>query len=245
MRRAFEQASVCSSLSAPLIVKDRVIGALSFGDKESRTFTTEEIQLAEAFADQAALAMENARLFEEATQRRHEAEELANVAQTLTGSLDLSAVGARIAEAVHRLFGVAAVAVWQKKEDGSLLLLGVGGSSPDAYPPGYCMPFGQGVAGRVVIENRPIYSEDALNDPNIDLPEGYRQFAELGIHAIQAIPLHAKGELVGVLAIADKHGRIFSAAEKTLLQTCADQAALAIENARLYTDATRRASCGG
>ncbi|HLC42697.1 MAG TPA: GAF domain-containing protein, partial [Methylomirabilota bacterium] len=240
MQRAFQQASICSSLSAPLIVKDRVIGALSFGDRESRAFTTEEIQLAQAFADQAALALENARLFEEATQQRHEAEELANVARTLTGSLDLSAVGARIAEAVHRLFGVAAVAVWQKREDGSLLLLGVGGSSPDTYPPGYCMPWGQGVAGRVVIENRPIYSEDALNDPNIDLPEGYHRFADSGIHAIQAMPLHAKGELVGVLAMADKHGRIFSAAEKTLLQTCADQAALAIENARLYTDAMRR-----
>ena len=83
----------------------RTIGSLSISDRAGRLFTEAEARLLQAFADQAALALENARLYAETTRRRHEAEELARLAQTLTESLDVSDVVARTVESVLPLFG--------------------------------------------------------------------------------------------------------------------------------------------
>src|SRR6185503_19397856 len=85
VRARIEQAHYRAVLSVPLVARDTAIGALSAGDDEGRVFAPDDVRLAEAVADQAALTLDNARLYVEATGRRREAEELARVARSLTG----------------------------------------------------------------------------------------------------------------------------------------------------------------
>src|SRR5207237_658494 len=106
-------------LAVPLIVTGRALGALIVGDATGRRFTPEEIARAEAFADQAALALENARLYADAEGGRREAEVLAEVARTVGATLELDVVLVRIAEAARELCGadVARIALWDPGTD--------------------------------------------------------------------------------------------------------------------------------
>src|SRR2546426_1070020 len=149
-----------SLLFVPMIVKGAPIGGFfAVWWRERRRFTPDEMRLVSGISDQAAVLMENARLYSEATRRRREAEELARLARMLTESLDAADVGKRIVES-------------------SLGLLG----------------------------------------------------------GTFSVPLRVKREIIGVIGTGDFKTRVFSETEVTLLQTFADQAAIALENSRLYGD---------
>lgn len=92
-------------LAVPLIVQGRVIGALSLGDRVGRVFGADDARLARAFADQAALAVENAWLYEEAQQRLRRTETLLTVGRTVGGTLDLVEATRRVAREIARVFG--------------------------------------------------------------------------------------------------------------------------------------------
>src|SRR6185503_2656144 len=126
-------------LSVALVSRNTAIGALSAGDDEGRVFAPDDVRLAEAVADQAALTLDNARLYVEATGRRREAEELARVARSLTGSLDVVDVGRRIVDGVCPLLGVVFSRLRLKDPDGSLRALawsGGGGTGGAGGPAG-------------------------------------------------------------------------------------------------------------
>src|ERR1700741_3640159 len=82
-RAALERAGIATGLAVPMMVHERIIGVLWMGDVPGHVFDEADVTLAQAFADEAALVLENARLFAEATRRRREAEELARVARVL------------------------------------------------------------------------------------------------------------------------------------------------------------------
>src|SRR5262249_9961820 len=103
-RARIEAAGYRAVLAVPLIVHDRVIGALGIGDRDGRTFDEADIRLTEAFADQAALALENARLFSLETARRAQIETLAAVERELAAELDLDRLLTLIVERASRLF---------------------------------------------------------------------------------------------------------------------------------------------
>ncbi len=230
-----------SLLAVPLLVQGRMCGALAVSDRVGRVFDESEIRLAQAFADQAALALENARLYTEATRRRLEAEELARLARTLTESLDPRAVGAQIAESVLVLFRVRSSVLRLLQPDGALVTLARGGYLRDAPPLGDVLPAGVGASGRAAVEGRAVTSPDVFNDPSIVLSEEVAAtMRRAGDGALLAVPLRAKGRIIGTLSLGDASGRVFSEAEVGLLQAFADQAALALENAHLFSLETAR-----
>ncbi len=225
-----------AQLAVPLRAKGQTIGALSVSDRAGRVFSDAEAGLLQAFADQAALALENARLYAETTRRRHEAEELARLAQTLTESLDVSDVVGRTVDSVLPLFNAQGSALRLMQPDGSLVALALGGSSRDAFEPGHVLPPGHGVLGRAALEGRATWTADVLGDAAVSLSDNLRE----GLHrsgegAILAVPLRVKGMVIGALGISDERGRVFTREEAALLQGFADQAALALENARLFS----------
>jgi GAF domain-containing protein len=241
MRAAIERIGHRSVLGVPLRIGERVIGALGVGDKVGRHFDEDEIRLTQAFADQAALALENARLYTEMTWRRLEAEELARLARTLTESLDPRDVGERIVESVLVLFQARASVLRLLQSDGSLALLARGGDLNDASDTDAVLPAGVGPAGRATVEGRPVASSDVFNDPMIVLSsEVAETVRRTGHGAVLAVPLRAKGRIIGTLALGDGAGRVFSEAEVALLQAFGDQAALALENAQLYEQNRRQ-----
>jgi GAF domain-containing protein len=236
MRRLMTSVGDDSQLAVPLRAKGQTIGALSVSDRAGRVFADAEATLLQAFADQAALALENARLYAETTRRRQEAEELARLAQTLTESLDVSDVVGRTVESVIPLFRAQSSTLRLMQPDGSLVALALGGTSRDGFEPGHVLPPGRGVLGRAVVEGRAVWTADIDNDPAITMSDDLREgLTRTGDGAILAVPLRVKGMVIGALGVGDHRGRAFTGEEAHLLQAFADQAALALENARLFS----------
>ena len=234
-RARIEEAGYGAVLVIPLMVKDRVIGALGVGDRPGRTFNSDEVRIAQAFGHSAALALENARLYAEATRRRQEAEELARFARTLTETLEVATIGDRIVESVLPVFSARSSVLCLREPDRSLRAVAWGGVAAEHYAQGQIIPPDVGVLGRTARLGIPVQSRDLFNDPGLMLPGEVReQIIAAGHRSALAVALHAKTELIGVLAVMDSSAREFTEAEIALLQTFADQAALALDNARLY-----------
>ena len=225
-----------SAIAVPLVVNDVVVGVLTVSGELGRVFGEADERLAQTFADQAALALANARLYAESAQRRAEAEELARLARTLSESLEISEVAERTVESVLPLFHAQSSMVRLLQPDGSLSALALGGRLRESFDAGHVLPPGVGVLGRAVIEGGPVSTADALADDmtylSDDLEANFRASGEV---AVLAVPLRAKGVMIGALGVADRRGREFTDHEAALLQAFADQASLALENARLFS----------
>ncbi len=226
-------------LAVPLVVQERMLGAVVIIDRTGRVLDNGDLALARAFADHAALALENARLYAEATRRRHEAEELARVARLLTESLDVATAADRIAETVLLLLRVPASVLRLLQADGSLLTIGSAGRTRDAFEPGHLLPPGVGIAGKAIVEGRPVIG-DPLGPGALTTEDFRRRQQASGVRTVLAVPLRVAETMLGVLAVGDEAQRVFSSGEVVLLQAFGDQAAIAINNARLFEEAQRR-----
>lgn len=221
-------------MCVPLRLGDRTLGVLNVYRERGYRFDDEALRLAASFADQAVIALENARLYAEGLRRRHEAEELARVARALTESLDGRAVGDRIAESVLSLFGVHAAVLRLRQPDGSMVVVSASGRDRAHFELGHALPAGVGVVGRAVAERRPVL-RDVDDERGFTMTDDLRgRVATTGVSTLLAVPLDVKGEVLGVLVIGSEARRRYSDAEIALLQAFADQAAVALENARLY-----------
>lgn len=225
-------------MAAPLLARDRVLGALAVGADAGRDFTADERQVFQAFADQTALALENARLYGESERERREASTLATAARQLAASLDVDELAGQLVEVVRELFSTHASALYRVREDGMLVSVGFGGAARAHMRAGEVVERRDGLASRAVEERRPVWTRDVLHDPGVHLSDAFRAaIVASGNRAVLAVPLIVKNDVVGVLAISDSVPRDFEAREVDLLQAFADQAALALENARLYASA--------
>ncbi len=231
----YRRLGVVSLIGVPLIIEGEALGILNFFTKEEREFTFEEIEFLMTLAGQAAVAIHNARLYDENERRRDEAEELASIARSLTETLDLKAIGERVVSSVVKLFGVKGATVRLRESDGSLRSFAATGEVFSQTPAGAVVPAGAGLASRAFTEEKPVWSTDMLNDPSIRLSDRMRDYlSQSGDGSMIAVPLRAHDNLIGVLSLGDRTGRNYLESEVALLQTFADQVALALQNARLY-----------
>jgi len=225
----------------PLTDGGELLGILNVALPTGSVPTDEEREDIDLFAAHAALAIKNARLYGEAERRRREAEALAAIARGLTESLDEAEVGARIVNGVLALLGGSFSRLWRSLPDGSLKSVAWGGTLPPGARGDVTIAAGTGVVGQATDRGQPVSVPDVLADPAIRMPEQYRRGLELtGIRALLGVPLRVKGEIIGSLMIADKLGRVFTTTDISILEVFADQAALALENARLYGEAEQR-----
>ena len=172
---------------------------------------------------------------EEREQLRRNADELGRVARRLTESLDVSEVAERIAESILPLFEAQSSVVRLLQPDGSLACVAIAGKWLENFKPGYLLPPGVGLVGRAVAEGRALWTRDILDEPSVVLTAEFRRgLAGAGHHAVLAVPLQVKGEVIGAISTAHREIRSFSQAEIDLLQTFADQAALAMRNVQLF-----------
>jgi GAF domain-containing protein len=213
------------------------VGAFAVRTELGREFGPEEIQALQTFADQAALALENARLYAESQRERREATALAETARSLALSLDLDEVGERIAEAVIPVLSAHSSSLYRIGADGELAAVARGGVGRESFDRRLAWPKGVGVAARCVDARRPVWTRDLMAD-DIDMPPALRQAVlTIGSRAVLAAPLNVKSQVVGALVVAYAEPRDFEDREVALLQAFADQAALALENAQLYASA--------
>ena len=166
---------------------------------------------------------------------------LSAVGQALVQSPDSASIGHHIAEGTRALLGGTVSVLWEL-DPVSGRLVAVARSGPaGSFPPGTQILLNEAVAGIAVREGRPAATSDILSDARLTLTPETRELIERSGHgSVLAAPLTIGGRVTGVLALGDLTGRRFEPEEIQRLQDFANQAALALENARLFAVETSR-----
>ncbi len=245
LRARVERLGYRTALAVPLLIQDRVIGALGVGREAGRGFDEDETRLVQAFADQAAVALENARLFEEQTRllqqtrRQHdEALALELVGRQITSSLEREEVFQRIVDRSRLLCGcdVAYLATYDPATETAPIVAVAGARSELLLS--VTMSRRRGLGGRVLETGEPWTTVDYLNDPVI--PQPFVEVAKaVGTVAEAVVPLRLRGVTVGLLGVINRTPMRFTPKDIGLLSKFAVQAAIALENSRLYAERAR------
>jgi GAF domain-containing protein len=149
--------------------------------------------------------------------------------------LDIVAVGSRIVTSVRELFHVKGSSLRALEADGSLRSLASSGEIFSQTHEGEVIPSDMGLSGRAIKEKRPIWSADTSTDEEIMLNKSMRDYKlRSGNGSVVVVPLRAHEKIIGTLALTDRTGRAYSENELLLLQTFANQAAMALVNAQLF-----------
>ena len=234
-----------SIISAPMIRQDKVFGAISAAHHESRAFDGKGIALIKAFADQAVIAIENARLLNELRQRTDDLSvslqqqtATADVLKVISRStFDLQVVLNTLVESAARLCD--SDHAWLFRRDGEVYRWATGyGLSREGheqikqYQQALAHSPGRGsIVGRTALEGQPVQIVDVLADPEYVLLD----LQKIGNYrTVLGIPLLRESLPTGVLVLTRSEPRPFTSKQIELLTTFADQAVIAIENVRLF-----------
>ena len=225
-------------LSTPLLSKGVSIGAIVIRRMEVKPFTDQQIALLQTFADQAVIAIENVRLFNETKEALEQQTATAEILRVISGSpTDLQPVMDVVAESAARFCGATDVAVL-RLEGESLRLVAAHGPHPSNLPIGGTIAASPGaVVGRAVCDRRTIHIEDLLALPE-EFPETVARTRRTNAptRTVLATPLLREGIPIGVIGMRRVEIRPFTDKQIELAKTFADQAVIAIENVRLFAE---------
>jgi signal transduction histidine kinase len=223
-----------SWLGLPMIVKDRVVGILALGHSGKNFYRPDDIELGMAFANQAAIEFENAKLYNETIKRADELRTMLNIQQAITSRLDLDAVLRLIAEESRRLTDSHSTAVFLV--DGGELVFSVFSGGGDSGLIGYRSPIESSIMGRNLLKGKSVRLEDVHSDDGADI----ELLIRAGVRSCLCVPLIAGTKPVGVIAATNKLTGDFDAEDERILNMFAPSAVIGIENARLYQEERRR-----
>jgi len=230
---AFARAGVHTYLGVPLVYGESLIGAMAlFGLRPERKFRGDQVVLAEGIAHLAAIAVQNARLFEEVQWRAEESQAMIRTARSVTASLDLVTVLSLIAEQARELLRADGSRIHLLDPERNVLKVVVAHDLyPEAWPALEIEP-GTGLVGWVMQHGEPLLSNDPASDPRrVHVPGTPRDEPECLVMA----PLSVRNRTAGVMVVArNGQDRPFYLKEQDLLSAFAAQAAVAIENAHLF-----------
>jgi signal transduction histidine kinase/CheY-like chemotaxis protein len=237
-REWMHRQHIISAVTAPLIVRDTVVGVLVVMTRRRHRFTARQLHLLTSFATHAALAIYHARLLTIAEHRRRTAEALADISRLISQSLDVAVVSQRIVDSVRSLFGAIASILyrWDSELNGleAFAISGDWGADLD----GVVFPGQTGVVGHALNKRRPFSTADLLGDQRVAvvLDEMQSGLASPPSRSLLAVPLIMHERIIGVLGIGRHFGEEFDPDDVAVAQAFADQAAIAIENARLFAE---------
>jgi signal transduction histidine kinase len=232
-------ADVQGTLSVPLLAKSHAVGAILLGRRAQRGFSAGEVRLLSAIGVQLGIGLENARLYADARRRVDDLSLLDEVGRTIAGSLDLDHVLRNGADAARRLAGASrGFVLLHDALAGEVRFGGGAGVAPGELAHLRARVEDVPLAAEVIRERRPLVVDDAQASPRSRdlLPPG------LAGRSLLAAPVLLRGEPLGVLVVDEVGGRrAFGAADVERVTAVANQLAVAIENARLYSETRRRA----
>ena len=234
-----------TALGVPLMREDVPIGVIVLARTRVEPFTEKQVELVRTFADQAVIAIENARLLgelqartDELTRSVAELQALEEVLRAVNSSLDLDTVLATIVSRAAQLSQADEGTIYEFDEAEEVFVpksaFGMSAERVEALRERR-IKLGETHLGRSALLRTPVYVQDVQQDPAV--PHAARTLP--GIHAVLAVPLLRDDQVVGGLVIRRRSEAGFAPTIPTLLQTFAGQAVLAIENARLFQEARR------
>jgi len=226
---------VNATLFVPLLREGECIGLLSFARKQAGVFRKEEIAQAESFVDQALIAIENVRLFNETKEALEQQQAAGDILSVISSSVaDAQPVFDKILQSCKHLFGGDELDVLLVDEQGMLRIGAYLGDAHDIVAATFPAPVERTPAGRAIRERRVVHWPDLVNGE--DVPGVLRKMAKLiGYTSMVFAPMLWEGRGIGAIGVARSTGP-FKPKELTMLQTFADQAVIAIQNAKLFND---------
>jgi len=220
---------VRSYLGLPLIAGQRLVGILSLGSQRAGAFSAEDIRVLQIVAGQAATALSNARLYEEATLRLREAQALARVSHAVATNLNQAVVlDSVLTTAVEALPLSRHSFAFVVGPDGLPRLAGSAPSQTQEYRE-LDRSIWEWAADGCLLSAEPLVIDDTLK-------HGFPADDPAAAHSIVAVPMIAAGKVVGVLGVDSTAPNAFVGRDLALLQAFAAQAATGLENSRLFTD---------
>jgi sigma-B regulation protein RsbU (phosphoserine phosphatase) len=218
-----------SEAVAPLMIEKQVLGALDVQSDQANAFGPEDRHALEALADQIALAIQESRLYHAERHQRSIAETLREVAQTLTSTLELETVLNAILTDLRRVLAYDAAAVLLLEPDGAVVIQAAQGVPSVSSRQGqrFCLDESERLARLAESDQPIIFGHDETG--------GYHSLLGLPAeHACLGTPLIARGELIGFLTADAFPPQRYRPEDAAVLATFAGQAAVAIDNARLF-----------
>jgi GAF domain-containing protein len=229
--------AIRTMLAVPILKGDDLLGVLgSYHLAEVRPFTDKQIALVETFADQAAIAIDNVRLLDELRQSLEQQTATADMLKLISRStFDLRSVLNTLVESAARLCEADITTISRQKEGHYHVVAAYG------FPPGLqdyyeTMPMDQGrgsLFGRILLERKPVQIVDVLADPEYAMHELQKR---AGFRTVLGVPLLRDGIPIGILSVNRTTVRPFTDKQIELVTAFADQAAIAIENVRLFDE---------
>ncbi len=235
------QAPIKAALGAPLLIGGEVDGVLVvFREENEAAFEPGDVRLAELLVAQAAVALENARLFEEARIRAEELTQLNELAQALTARLTVEEVLEQTYHGAEQLLEVPNfyIAFYDAEEDWVSFPFVIENGERKEWSP---RPMGAGLTEYIIRHHRPVLLADAAEVLN----EGYQDEIEsIGTeaHSWLGVPMSVGDEVLGVLTIQSYDAAyLYDDHDLSLLSAIAGQTAISLRSARLYEQAEQRA----
>jgi two-component system, NtrC family, sensor kinase len=233
-------------LAVPLLREGVALGAILVRRMEVRPFTDKQVALLQTFADQAVIAIENVRLFQELETRTRELarsvgelKALGEVGQAVSSTLELQTVLSTIVGHAVQLSETDSGVIYEYDEGRQEFHLRASHRMEEelveairAAP----IRLGEGATGRATTTRTPVQVIDLLNEREISGSRVRPIMARLGYRSLLAVPLLREERIMGALTVWRKEAGTFSPEVVNLLQTFATQSALAIQNARLFRE---------
>ena len=219
------------------MLKDGVpVGVIAVGWPEPGRTPQRQIELLQTFAAQAAIAIENVRLLHETRQALEQQTAIAEVLETISSSVaDSAPVFEKVLDGCERLFGTDQLSIFVVDNDDKVRTAAWRGSIAAAVDNSEARPLDDSVTGEVIRERRIRHVPDtgAVPEP----PERFRGLIKrLGNMSLAYAPMLSEGRGIGSICVMRQPPRPFSEAELALLKTFCDQAAIAIQNTRLFNE---------
>jgi PAS domain S-box-containing protein len=230
------QEGVLSLLTVPLRAKGGLVGSLNLCRQKAVPFSATALAVMETVARHLAIALENARLLQAVQSRSRELESLLEIAGGISVRLDLAELLPLVTRSVNRVMGTQHCLLVLR--DGEELKLAAQEGLEDeivaAFRDGHPRELEDSLTGWILREGRPLAVADMIEDPRLRFGELVRRFS---YRSFLGVPLRRGDEVLGSLEVVTKEPRRFGEEDQTLMTLFAGQAAIAIENARLFEEA--------
>jgi signal transduction histidine kinase/ActR/RegA family two-component response regulator len=240
VRARLEEGPARAVLAVPLLVQDCVIGVLGISRRLGGEFDGADLRLAQAFGDQAAIALDNARRFEEQRalldvirSRRTRLEALVEMTREVSNIESLDSLLRHVAETCGRLLQTDSVGI-RLLEGGELVVAFASGGAKEVMATRR-LKLGDSISGIAATTGQPLVLNDAVNDPRL-LPAHRETMKRLGYRGLLAVPIRVVDRVAGVLSIQKRAG-VFSGDDVEIVTAFASQVGVALHNNQLYQQA--------
>ena len=227
-----------SAMSAPLLVGERVVGVVTLVHPQPDRFNPDDLELLRAIADQAGIAVENARLFRAEQARRGLASTLQEIARIINSALDPGLVFDQVLRQLKRVIDYDSASIFVAEDDSLRLVAGMGLENQQDLIGKTLAKDPLVLAWKVLTSRKPILMADVQNNPGWVMSESFPGTGR--IRGWIGAPLVLREKAVGVLSVDSHAVGAFNETHVELVSSFADHAATAVANAQLFADSQRQ-----